>query len=493
MAKNEFKKLAKIIAAFKTDPVGVNRLLWPNELAWERQDDILRAVWENKYVCVKAANGVGKSFLAARIIVDYLLAWPNAKVISTAQTWAQVHDVLWDELRRQHALSRFPLGGKLTECRWEISSGWWAVGISTSEAGAFLGRHEDHIMVIMDEACGVPTEMDQASKSLITSANAKYVKISNPVEASGHFFDNFSSPLWHSETISSFDSPNFTDFGITEEDILNNTWKDKVGTYRFPRLVTPDWVWERVQEYGSDSGWYQCFVKGEFPTQNEDSLISLAWCMAAVRRTEVSDDRIGIGVDVARFGSDSTVIALYNHGKVEMLDSSQGQDLMRTVGKIKVYQEQYKCSVGIDDIGVGGGVTDRLRELEIRVIPFIANERAIKYGQFANRSTQATWAVREMLRTGKIILPNDNKLLAQLTARKYKIASDGQIDLETKDSMRKRGLSSPDRADAVAIAIETATMGYVRPTKVVERSDPTVIRTDDWMNNFQNVNLEGQL
>lgn len=449
--------LSVIIQTLRENPCKVNDKLWPGELSWSGQRDILDAVWKHKYVVVRACNGSGKSHTAARVVIDYLLAWPNAKVVTTAQTWSQVADVLWDEIRRQHAVAAFPIGGKLTECRLEIAPSWWAVGISTNEAGAFLGRHEDHILVLMDEACGVPQEMDDAAKSLITSANAKYFKISNPVEASGHYFENFSSPIWHKITISAFDTPNFTTFGITEADIFNGTWEKKItGPMPYPRLVTPGWVAERAVEYGAESGWYQCFVKGEFPQQSADSLISLAWCMDAVKRTEVKGEKTGIGVDVARFGSDETVIVLFDKGWVEILDTAVGQDTMRTAGKAKLYADQYHCPVGVDDIGVGGGVSDRLREQGIRVIPFLANERSLKWGNYANRSTYAMWQIREALRTGKIIIPNDNKLMAQLTARKYKIASDGQIQLESKEDMRKRGLSSPDRADALAIAYTAA-------------------------------------
>jgi hypothetical protein len=455
--KNDLKI---IIETLRTDPVKVNKALWPNEPSWAGQEEIIRAVWEHKYVCVKACNGSGKSHTAARLVTDFLFAWPNAKIISTAQTWSQVKDVLWDEINRQYALSKFPLGGKLTECRWEIAPSWWAVGISTNEAGAFLGRHEDHILVLMDEACGVPSEMDAAAKSLITSANSKYVKISNPVEASGHYFDNFGSDIWHKITISAFDTPNFTTFGITEADIFNNTWQAKItGPIPYPRLVTPAWVWERMQEYGADSGWYQCFVKGEFPSQSADSLISLTWCINAVRRVEVNPDgKRALGVDVAYSPQgDESVICLYDNGKVEILDAQYGQDEMRTTGKTKLYAEQYKCPAGIDDIGVGHGVITRLKELKVeKVYSFWALDKSVKYGKFANRTSAAWWAIRDALKNGTIIIPNDNKLIAQLTGRKYHIASDGQIEVESKELMKKRGLSSPDRADALTIAYTTA-------------------------------------
>jgi len=239
-------------------------------------------------------------------------------------------------------------------------------------------------------------------------------------------------------------------------------------------------VADRLQEYGAESGWYQCFVKGEFPQQSADSLISLTWCIDAVRRIEpVNDGKRGIGVDVARFGADETVIYLYDNGKFEMLDYIVGQSIPQTARKVILYYQQYKCPVGIDDIGVGGGVTDIVREavgpdgkpLNIEVLPFLANERALQYGNYANKSSWTMWMIRELLRLCKVTLPNDNKLIAQLTGRKYKIAGDGQIQLESKKEMKDRGMASPDRADALAIAY-WASQGYEKPVeRTTDESD----------------------
>lgn len=443
------------LAKVRADPLWLFRQLWPNEKLWSMQEQVVLSVFNNRYTSVKAANGVGKSFIAGRIVPAFMLAWPGCEVVTTATTWDQVEKVLWKEIRDAHQRSAIPIGGKLLDTELKLNnSGWIAYGLSTNKRESFLGHHSNPILVVEDEASGIDPMIDEGTRSIITSDGSRLLKIGNPIDPVGHFFDSFKpGSLFNTFSISAFDSPNFTAFGITETDILNGTWQDKItGALPYPQLPSPQWVADRLQEYGADSGWYQCFVKGEFPQQSADSLISLAWCMDAVKRTEVKDDKVGIGVDVARFGSDETVIALYNKGKFEILDTAVGQNTMKTAGKGKLYFDEYHCPVGVDDIGVGGGVTDRLEEQRVNVFRFVANEKAIAWGNFANKSTAAMWKIREALRTGIVILPNDDKLIAQLTGRKYKIASDGQIELESKDAMRKRGLSSPDRADAMAMA-----------------------------------------
>ncbi len=447
------------LAKVRKDPLWLYHQLWPDDKLWSMQERVFLSVFNNRYTSVKAANGVGKSFIAGRIVPCFMLAWPGCEVVTTATTWDQVAKVLWKEIRDAHQRSKISIGGKLLDTELKLNdSGWMAYGLSTNKRESFQGHHSNPILVIEDEASGVDQMIDEGTRSLITSEGSRLLKIGNPIDPVGHFFDSFQpGSLFNTLSISAYDSPNFTAFGITEIDVLNGTWQDKItGPLPYPQLPSPQWVADRLQEYGAESGWYQCFVKGEFPQQSADSLISLAWCVDAVRRTEVQGSKTGIGVDVARFGSDETVIVLYDKGRVEILDAAVGQDTMRTAGKAKHYAEQYRCPVGVDDIGVGGGVSDRLREQGIRVIPFLANERSLKWGNYANRSTYSMWQIREVLRTGKIILPNDNKLISQLTARKYKIASDGQIQLESKEDMRKRGLSSPDRADSLAIAYTAA-------------------------------------
>ena len=128
----------------------------------------------------------------------------------------------------------------------------------------FQGFHAEHILGVIDEAAGVDSPIWEAMDAILTSYGARLLVIGNPTEPSGEFFNAFSSPLYNKIHISAFDTPNFTDFGITEEDIVNN-WQEKItGNFRYPALITPKWVAERRMEWGEDSPAYQARVKGEF-------------------------------------------------------------------------------------------------------------------------------------------------------------------------------------------------------------------------------------
>lgn len=425
----------KFLQRIQKDPLWLNKQLWPDEPSWAKQEEIIRAVWAHKYVAVRSGNGVGKSHTAARLVLDYLIAWPGCKVITTAPTWEQVEKILWAEIHRHYGTSKYPIGGSLTQVELSFAPEWMAFGLSTNQAERFLGHHANKILVVMDEAAGVPDEIDRATRSLLTSEGAKILKVGNPIEPSGHFYDCFQSSVWKKLHISCYDSPN-----ITGGKIVNS------------KLVTKQWIEERIAEYGVDSPWVQCFIHGEFPQQGADNLISLAWVLAAREKELTKTRQRAIGVDVARFGDDETVICLYDGGRVEILEVYTGQDTMMTAGHAKKAWDTYGCPVVVDDIGVGGGVTDRLREQGVNVIPFTASERAQRYGNYNNTSTAAWWFLREAFRKGEISIPKDDKLTSQLIGRKYMVASDGQISLERKEECKKRGLKSPDRADALAMA-----------------------------------------
>jgi hypothetical protein len=129
---------------------------------------------------------------------------------------------------------------------------------------------------------------------------------------------------------------------------------------------------------------------------------------------------------------------------------------METVGRIKRLKESEELGpeslIVIDDCGLGGGVTDRLRELGENVLPFNGGTKARDERDFINKRTEAWWGLREAFREGEIGIPDDSMLKSQLTSVKYKPRSDGRVELEKKDDMLRRGVKSPDRGDALVMA-----------------------------------------
>jgi len=442
-----------VLRLARNNPVALSRLLWETEPLFDYQEEILEAVWGNKYVAVRSCNGAGKSLLAARTTLLFLLAWPDSKVITTAPTYRQVREVLWGELSRQYHTSKYPIGGELTTTELRLGDGWVALGLSTDDQSRFLGHHAENILIVQDESGGISNDIDEACRSLMTSQGSKLLKIGNPIEPSGHFYDAFleSSPFKKIH-ISAYRTPNV-----------------KAGKVIYPRLVTKDWMDERIAEYGKDSPWVQCYVHGEFPQQGSDNLIPLSDVLAAVNKKVAPSPYMAFGCDVARYGDDFSVIFLYDRGTAKLLSNSNGKSTMETAGQLLSYYESQRCVISIDDVGVGGGVSDRLIEQikdKTHIFRFIANERAVRPDKYANRTAEAWCYLRDELKAGALSIPEDEELKAQLIGRKYYFKSNGTIELESKDEMKRRGLRSPDKADALAMAVYAAKLTYRPPAQL---------------------------
>jgi len=231
-----------------------------------------------------------------------------------------------------------------------------------------------------------------------------------------------------------------------------------------------------IRKYGKDSDVVRVRVDGEFPKAEADTFIPLEIAELTTTRIVIPEGNVlNLGVDVARFGDDETVIAPRIGGKVFPLQCYNKQDTMVTAGWVLATARDYmvqhpnvwQVQIAVDDDGVGGGVTDRLNEviaelgLPYAVIP-IGNGRKSDDEHYENKGTECWAAVRDALQQnfsdylqGKepiIELPEDEEMISQLTTRKYRMTSRGKIVLERKEDMKKRGLRSPDRADAVILS-----------------------------------------
>lgn len=311
------------------------------------------------------------------------------------------------------------------------------------------------MLFIVDEASGVADPIMEAILGTLSGDNNKLLLCGNPTRTTGTFYDAFNRDLklYKYHTVSSLDSP--------------RTNKDNIEAL--------------IRKYGEDSNVVRVRVKGLFPSQEDDVFIAsevVDQCNS--RLYELPEGKgmphVIIGVDVARFGDDETVIYRNFKGHLKLARKRHGQNLMATVGDIvKTYKDTLKefpdyhgkIYVNIDDTGLGGGVTDRLREVKreqklkkLYVIPINAAERIetdTKAGRDAaehyNDLTTHMWAVlRDLFGAKDVVLEDDEETIAQLITRKYTMASNGKLQLEPKKELKKRGLDSPDRADALALS-----------------------------------------
>ncbi len=224
---------------------------------WDKQIEVKNSVRDHKRTAVKSGNTVGKSFTVADIALTHLISYYPSKVIITAPTFTQVEEIIWKEIAHLYNNAKIPIGGELLKTELKLSDNWFALGISTNEVNRFQGFHSPYLLVIIDEALGVGSEIWEAIEGLHPY---RIIAIGNPLSPEGNFFKCFNSDLWNKITISCIDCVK---------------WQNEHG--RISGLVTLDWIEERAQEWGKKSGLYLSRVLGEFPLDVEDALIKREW------------------------------------------------------------------------------------------------------------------------------------------------------------------------------------------------------------------------
>lgn len=446
------------IPMYRKNPVAFARevlLFEPDE--W--QQATLMDLAENPKVAIKSGQGVGKTGMEAVCLLWFLCCYPYPRIVATAPTKQQLHDVLWSEINKW--MSKSPLLSDIL--KWtktyiymrNYEKRWFAVARTATKPENMQGFHEDNMLFIVDEASGVADPIMEAILGTLSGANNKLLMCGNPTRTSGTFFDAFNADraIYKCHTVSSADSP--------------RTNKENIESL--------------IRKYGEDSNVVRVRVKGLFPNQEDDTFIMLSiieHCIMLDLPEDIPIKRISFGVDVARYGSDETIIARNVGGNITLPVMFRGQSLMTTVGKIV---QQYrgviaelpayrgKIYVNIDDCGLGGGVTDRLEEVKqeeklnrMVIVPVnaagkvpddVVGEGKVKACDVYENMTTYLWGtVKDKLIAEEIILQNDNELVAQLSCRKYRLTSRGKMILESKEEMKKRGIESPDRADAVALS-----------------------------------------
>jgi hypothetical protein len=279
--------------------------------------------------------------------------------------------------------------------------------------------------------------------------HARLLSIGNPIEPSGAFYEEHKAPGVFKLKISALDTPNVIE-----------------GREVIPGLVTCTWVEEKKAKWGEKSPLYQSKVLGEFPDAGTNTLIPLSLVEAArARRLESGAAPVELGVDVARFGDDETVCIRRQGPIIRTQFVSSKEDTMQTTGRVIAAMRDTGAKVAkVDVIGVGSGVVDRLTEQNVPTQSMNAAHAARDKERFENVRAEWWWTMREAFEAGEIDLdPTDDVLASQLCSVRYKINSKGKIQVESKDEMKVRQLTSPDRADAAVMAYGQATASALQP------------------------------
>lgn len=449
------------------------------------QAKIINAVSQFDNVVVSSCHDLGKTFVCSRVVLWFASCFPASKVITTAPTFRQVRSLLWSEIRSGFNNSKHPLGGEMLQTEWKIDDNWFALGFSSKKeagdkAGSNLqGFHAPYILVVIDEAQGVPTDIWTQITGLTTSANVKVLAIGNPLSKGSKYFDATQSSFYKHIKLSCFDSPNLIANGITDKEnlikeldylksISNEKKLERLSSYQTSKsyLLSCKWVMQQALELGISHPLFQSKVLGEFPDDDESTLIPLALVEESQNREKHESSWSHFGVDVARFGSDSTVITEINGNKVYEPIKLIQKSNTEVVGRI--VQIVQKCtkprSIAVDSTGLGSGVLDGLVEqrqqgnlpsdIKIFEVHFGAGckEDADKK-RYANLKAKIFFDLRDEL-TEDLILPGDPVYQQQLPEIKYSLDSRGRVTIESKDEFKKRtGRPSPDEADSLALAV----------------------------------------
>lgn len=431
---------------------------------WAKQEEALWALKTHRVVTVASCHGVGKTFLGGEAAHWFLNTFENSMVITTAPTWRQVEQMMWRQIRRIHKKSLYGDTGRLLKTMLEYGDEWFAMGVSSDDTDKLQGFHPNsgHILVIADEAAGISEETWLAIEAIMTSFGARLLMIGNPTTVSGSFhYSHHSDPATYKIRISCFDTPNFTNNGIeTIQDLID--MKEEDIEIVAPYLITPMWAKDKITRWGVESPMFQARVLGQFPSQETNSLISLLDIEAAT-----TDERLeflrtrgdlalnqSLGVDVARYGDDKTVITSRRGGIVESQDVRGKTATTETTGRVASYPAP--AFIGVDADGVGGGVVDELLELKIQNVEGLMNgssPRADDTGiKFANLRSQMWYNLAEQFRKGEIYIPpHMTELMAELSSIRYTYTRQG-LSVEQKADMKKRLHKSPDRADSLMFA-----------------------------------------
>lgn len=435
---------------------------------WQKES--LMSLAENPKVAIKSGQGVGKTGIEAVALLWFLCCFPYPRVVATAPTKQQLHDVLWAEVSKW--LSRSPLLTVLL--KWTktyiymtgYEKRWFAVARTATKPENMQGFHEDNMLFIVDEASGVADPIMEAILGTLSGKNNKLLLCGNPTKTTGTFYDAFNrdAKLYRQFTVSSLDSP--------------RTNKESIKSL--------------IAKYGRDSNVVRVRVLGEFPNNEDDVFFTTDEIYKSVNAEipintqkaigmngySIQSDKIysvDIGCDVARFGNDKTVIAYKINELCKIYKKINGKDTVWTSGNlIKLYRyikDELKYEgpvpVKIDNGGIGGGVIDQLKAIKktdsyydnLFVLP-VNFGQPIKNKFYYDTTTFMLGVVKDLISPfddngnklpPQLILPNDDDLIGEFTCRKYDFVTNGRQKVESKDEMKTRGLPSPDIADSIAL------------------------------------------
>lgn len=457
---------------------------------YDVQYDIGQSVCDNERTAVPSAHGTGKTHGASRIVAWFVCVHPpgTAKVITTATKWSQVELQLWPHIRAIHERANLP--GRCLLTRWLVGDLDYpaAYGLSPDDRDetGFSGIHDPHVLAVVDEAGGLSPILGESLNSILSGEHGRLLLIGNPpIDETGTTFfeDQCNKASYNVIRIPASVTPNFTEKPTPLCAIHPEMDAHPISQH----LVQRKWVEMVREDYGEDDPYYIARVMAEFPKDLESKVIPRTWLEESKTNTEPDHSSwVRLGVDIASDGGDEFVIARAEGFTIKVVHNVRGSanaNALDVAGVILEHIEQAEdvrrtlgsdrpVRVKIDADGIGWGVKDTLLAWKsegrhkAQIIAVRSGQKCeTKTGQeqFANKRAEMWWNGRLLSQPRKDdageVSPPVWKLdvtdteVRQLGAPKRKTTSDGRRLTEKKEDMRKRGVQSPDRADAILLAV----------------------------------------
>ena len=418
----------------------------------EWQAESLTALANGKHIAVRSGHGVGKTAMLAWSVLWWLDTHEHPRVPCAAPTEHQLIDLLWPEMdlwlgrsvdlksRIGWQATRVFVRGRQRSCfASQVTAG------PDAKAENLAGFHAGDLLYVVDEASGVADRNFIVITGALTTEGARLVMTGNPTRTSGYFAKRFVNTPdgWHVATVSSTNSKR-----------VDNEWAESV-----------------ADEWGKDSDEYRVRVLGLPPRGDASGFIPPEYVDQAMVRQGPAFGPLVLGVDVARYGRDKTAIAVRRGTVVTEIRT------FRKLGNPQVAQKVIDVAdelaldgetvrIIVDDGGVGGGVTDLLnvarRERTDDMVRLSVS--GVTFGGAGDHwytTNAGVWwhRLRKLMQEHLLTLPDDDDLRQQLTDRTSAMNLKGKTVLESKDHMRDRGVSSPDKADAVALTVADGGQG----------------------------------
>jgi phage terminase large subunit len=478
--REQLEQYMELRGIWRANPVLYARQRLGLNPTWQQQK-ILEAVAEpGAKVTVRSGHGIGKSGSLSAAIWWKIECFDFPKIPCTAPSSSQLRDVLWSELSRWHRRSNeiakvrgmpseFWLSSlfEITQDRvydkgapkeWfavartarpenpDALQGFHASNVRISDDGMGVVEdadgHGGEIMFVIEEASGVHDRIFEVAEGALSSHGATLLMAGNPTRNTGYFANSHKR-----------DRGEYTALHFRSSD---------------SPLVAPDYRDKLIKKFGEGSNVVRVRADGEFPKADDDTLIPLEHAEAAIYREAMPGrGERRLGVDVARFGDDRTVFVLRQGSRVENIKIAAKLDTMEVAGmSIKLAKEWGASTIYVDAAGLGAGVYDRIHEQKYPCVAVEVQRAAPKRASLATEDEgqpeAQPWKLRDYLWVECSRWLRDDApsfagvdrdiaedLAGELASVRFKVDSSGRIVIESKDDMKKRGLRSPDIADAL--------------------------------------------